>query len=309
MSGTIRTYQRCPVCGGAFPSSKGDFPIVCPGGCQTQPDKFLIAIRHAGRPDRIYRDKAGRTIHSFQHAFQVLSEIRAAKGRGALDLTDYKQTAQAFGKFWQDFLKDYKPKSATRDKAEAVGRHFQVFNEINIKEITGLQIKEWWRDLQGRGFSPKYQNDILQWLRRAFLEALRLQVIERIPAFPRPLKTPSKTICWLDREEQLRALLALPEHDQPIYSFMMLTGCRVMEAAALHWEDIYKNRIVLGRTIDRRGQLQDRPKDGEARALPMTREIEALFTSIRRRPMVGIAGFVFLNQWGRQYSYEYLRST
>ena len=134
-------------------------------------------------------------------------------------------------------------------------------------------------------------------------------MIERIPAFPKPLRIPTKPNRWLDREEQLRALLSLPAYDQPIYSFMMLTGCRVMEAAALQWEDVRKDMIVLGRTIDRRSQLQDRPKDGEARALPMTREIEALFASIRRRPMVSIAGYVFLNQWGRQYSYEYLRST
>ena len=321
MSGVIKTYQECPACGAKFPTSKGETPILCTNGCQTQPTKLFIELYWKKRSYRVYRDKTGRTLHHWDHARETLTELRALIRRGAFDPVDYTNNAQTFNTFWEAFLTDYSEGTSTRDKLESIGRHFEPLFDKNMKEIIGLDIKEWWLDLRDKGLSPKYLNDIRQWVQRVFNEAYRLQIIERVPSFPKAVTVPKKKIDWLTEEEQDQIFQWIPDQDKPLFFFLFHVGCRVMEAAALQWEDIdWNDRIItIQRTVDRHGKLGP-PKDRGAREIPMTKAVRDMLVHLRSsQNPTPISGTVFrfisdrYHQKGRRdnqtYSYEYLRET
>jgi integrase len=269
---------------------------------------FLI-VWWRGRSYKLYRDKQGRKFYSKERAEKLLRAIQVEIDNKTFDPTDYTTQAQTFERFWQTFMAEYQPRTSTRDKLNAIYKHhFSPLADKNIKEITGLDIKQWWLDMREKGLSSKYLNDCRQWLLSVFREAGRLQVIERIPAFPKPVRNIKKPVQYLDKEDQVRILLALPEYDQPVYSFMMLSGCRVMEAAALQWEDINwkEDTFTISRSIDRHGKLGP-PKDRDPRILPLFPKLKALLSTVRQKRVVSLTGFVFLNRWGTHYSYEYLR--
>lgn len=313
MLGTIQSKQRCPVCGGSFPSSRGEVPIECPNCPGVRPTRYRISLWVEGQTRKLYRDRSGQPLTSWELARETLTEARARTRAGSFDYRDYTQAAMTLSRYWETyFLRRYRDGSSTKDKLVSIGRHqFAPLMDRNIRDIKGAHITEWWLDLADRGLSPKFRNDCLSWLKRVFKSAYLDEVIPTEPRFNvRPAKNPKKRIEYLEREDQLRVLLATPSFDQPIYSFLMFAGCRVMEAAALHWEDVdfKREEIAIRRSLDRHGKLGP-PKDQDARLLPLIGRLKALLESLRRLPVVSITGFVFLNRWGRHYSYEYLRST
>jgi len=271
--------------------------------------RWRIKLYWQGKYRYIVQDRDGVRFWSEKHAEESLTTIRQERRRKIFELSDWTSEAQTFARFWQTFIQEYPERTSTRDKLNAVYKHhFSPLVDRNLKEITGLDIKQWWLDMRNKDLSPAYLNDCRQWLLSVFKEAARLQVIERIPAFPRAVKNPRKPVQYLEREDQVRILLAIPGYDQPVYSFMMLTACRVMEAAAFQWEDIdwKKDTFTLSSTKDRHGQLGP-PKDRDPRTLPLAPRLKALLSTVRSKRVVSLTGFVFLNRWGRSYSYEYLR--
>ena len=227
MSGTIRTYQKCPKCGAPFQSSKGGFPIICTA-CQTQPTKYFINVFWKGKHEFLYHDSDGRTMHDWGHAVAVLGEVRARmashkKGKGFFDPSAYKQqSGTSFHAFWERFVDGYS--GATKDKICAIGKyHLTYFSDFQMRDIVSWHIDEWWRQLKKKGLSPSYCNDIQTWLRSFFKNALRLDVIEKMPKFPDFLDQKAPEVDeWLTEEEQLAVLDAIPRYDRPIFDFMLI---------------------------------------------------------------------------------------
>lgn len=308
MSGVIRTYQKCPACKGQFPSSKGAFPIVCTNGCQTQPTKFFIKLKWKGKQYAIYRDRSGRTVHSWEHASRLLAAIRTEIDSGIFDPDIYrKQSGSTFEAFWDKFLQQYPEGRSTFDKIETIGRlHFAPLFGFQMRDIRAFHVNDWWRNFKRKELSPKYSNDCLQWLKSFFMAAKALEIIEGVPNFPRPLELPETDIDWIVEEDQLKVLAKIPESDRPIFDFLFLTGCRVMEAAGLQRSDVdhKKGHIVIRHTITRKGKLGP-TKNKKKRVIPLITEIRTCL----KQAVPNLTGYVFVNRWGRRYSYEYLRST
>jgi len=304
MAGTIRTSQRCPKCGGKYPSSKGDFPILC-FDCKTQPTKFHVDLYWQGQDVKIYRDREGKTIHHFAHARIVLDGIRAEIK--TFDPEIYKkQSSTSFEAFWKRFLRKYKDKSGTYAKLETIGRlHFKPFHEFQMRDIKAWNIDEWWDLLKEKGLSAKYLNDCRQWLLSFFKKAYNLNVIERIPPFPDPEDEPEINVeDYLTEEEQLAVLGALPKYDRPIYDFLFLTGVRVNEATGLQRKDTNWDRqvTVVRHTVKRNGSLGP-TKNKKKRVIPHVPEI----VECLKGGLSGLHQYAFVNKWGRRYSDDYLR--
>jgi len=309
MAGTIRTYQKCPGCGSSFPSSKGGFPIIC-ASCHTQPTKFFINVFWQNKHEFIYHDSDGRGIHDWGHAVAVLGEIRSRMashktGKGFFDPSTYKkQSSNSFTSFWESFIKGYH--GPTLEKLKTINNHhFTYFHDMKMRDITARNINDWWRDIQDKGNSPRYCNDIQTWLRTFLNEALSLDVIEKIPNMPTFLKTVQADIEFLTEDEQLAVLGAIPEHDRPIFDFLFLTGVRVNEACALQRSDIdIKSGVVTIRnTIKRDGSIGI-VKNKKPRRIPH-QAVAFCFNP----QIINISGFVFINKWGKHYSDDYLRDT
>jgi len=307
MAGTIRTYQKCPRCGTAFGSSKGiSGPIFCKSGCMTQPTKFFIRIQESN----FYRDKAGGEIRDFGKALAIIGGMRDEIKREVFDPDAYrKQSKTTFKAFWGRFKKGYTDKIGTADKLNAVEKHFSTLDDFQMREIRAFHVADWWTDLKEKGLSPKYRNDILQWLQRFFREAEAESIIDLpIKKWPKPEAVPEPEVeDWLTVEEQLLVLDALSSYDRPIFDFLFLTGVRVNEACGLQRTDINREKglIYIKSTVKRDGTLGI-VKNKKRRPISITPDIQDCLKRAGR--VAGLKStFVFLNRWGRRYSDDYLR--
>ena len=308
MSGIVATSQKCPSCGKKFPTSKGDFPIICET-CRTQPTKFVIKLYWKKKNYSIFRDRKGRTVHHWNHAVNLLGNIRSEIDAGGFFPETYKkQSSTRFSDFWKDFESDYKVGSATRSKINTIGKHhLDIFMPLQMRDIRAIHLNKWWKKMKKKELSPKYMNDVHQWLKRFMKEAYELDIITKVPKFPNTLKVPKKSIEWLQEEEQLEILELVPKHDVDIYDFMFLTGVRVSEAIALRRSDIdfKKGRTIIQHTVKKDRHTIGLTKSQNVRVIPHTEEIEECLR--RAVKVTGLNDQVFINQWGRIYTQDYLR--
>ena len=308
MAGTIRTPQKCPACGKKFPTSKGDFPIVC-STCKTQPTKYLINLYWKGKYPVISRDRQGKTLHHWQAAVNLLGEIRSDIQSGKFDPEIYKQqSGTSFRAFWQKFQGKYEKNISTHAKIKTIGdHHLKPFIEMQMRDIRAFHIDDWWEELKRKDLSPKYLNDILQWLKHFMTQAYELDIVEKVPRFPKAVAVPERDIEWLNEDEQTMVFKELPKHDRPIFDFMFLTGVRVSEAIAVQRADIdFRN----GRTIIRWTVKRDRKTIGEVknkkfRIIPHVGPVESCLRNALK--FCGINKLLFTNKWGRIYTQDYLR--
>jgi integrase len=315
MSGTIRTYQKCPRCGASFPASKGGFPIICQAGCQTQPTKYFIHVFWRGKPEFIYFDRDGRTIHDWGHAVSVIGEIRGRMashktGKGFFDPQAYKrQSATSFKSFWDRFLKKYADKPATAEKIKAIGAyHLAHFHDFQMRDITSWHVDEWWQGLKDKGLSERYMADILTWTKSFFKEALVLEIIEKIPSKLQQLTvkiSAPEVDEWLSESEQVLLLGNIPAHDRPIFDFLFLTGVRVNEACGLQRSDIdwRAGVVTVQSTVKRDGSL-GQTKNKKKRRIPLAAVRDCFSPAV-----VSLTGYAFINAQGNRYSDDYVRDT
>lgn len=312
MAGVIRSYMKCPACGSNFPSSKGDTPITCIKGCQTQPTKFYIKLKWHGKACSLYYDRKGQTMHSFAHAAAVIGEIRTAIDQKSFDPNIYrKQSGTTFTAFWDRFHRKYRDKPATYDKIRAIGtHHMRYFHNHQMRDIQSWQIDEWWEGLKDKDISPRYRNDCLQWLKRFYNEALALDIVERLPHFPPMDAIPEPDVVdYLTEEEQISLLSNIPEYDRPIFDFLFLTGVRVNEACGLLRSDTdWKKGVTVIQHTVKRDKTIGIVKSKKRRIIPHVPEIKSCLVDSAK-----LSGFShkcqFVNRWGRRYHDEYLRET
>jgi len=307
MSGIIWTYQRCPRCGGRYPTSRGGYPIVC-DKCKTQPTKFIIKIPFQKRRLAISHDRDGRTVHDFNRANNLLGQIRSEIQTGIFDPEIYKQqSATKLDRFWGYFESKYEKSPGTYAKLSTIREHhLGCLGKHQMRDVRAYHLNEWWRWLREKELSPHYLNDIHQWVKRFFNEAYELDIIEKVPHFPKRIVDPVQHIEWLTAEEQESVLDHLPKYDRPIYEFLFITGCRVGEAIALQQGDIdlQKGKTVISKTIRRDGTFGP-TKAKKPRLIPHCDDLLACYVAARK--ISGLKGFVFTNCWGRHYSDDYLR--
>jgi integrase len=297
MPGTIRSYQKCRICGEAYPSSDGVYPIEC---CRTFPTKFEIRIKG----ETLYRDIKGQALRDWVTAQRALHEMQSQVDAGTFEPERYKrQSKTAFKKFWDQFSRKYKDKPSTQDKLRAVRHHLEPFHLKQMRDIKAHNIDAWWTDLD---LGPRYKNDILVWLKSFMKYASDLEIIDKVPVMPRPVDVPETDIEFYTEAEQLTVLDNIPEQDRPIMDFMMLTGVRVNEATALYRVDVKRDRgvIKIQRTV-RRDRTIGPVKNKRIRVIPLSPDIDACL----KTKVVRISEYQFVNRWGRRYSADYLRDT
>jgi hypothetical protein len=214
MTGIIRTYQKCPKCGGKFPSSKGGFPIICKP-CMTQPTKYFISYFWNQKREKAYYDRSGRTLNDWGHASATLGELRTRiadhkSSKGFFTPGDYKnQTSETFVASWKIFEKQYS--GATKEKIDSINRnHFSVLHDLHMRDISPWHIHNFWQDLQDKKLSPRYLNDILGWLKSFFVFGVKLDIVEErlLKKFPDFLRTPEPEVDeWFTEADQVGQML------------------------------------------------------------------------------------------------------
>lgn len=126
------------------------------------------------------------------------------------------------------------------------------FGKRKVTEITAVDILKWQDELTNKGYSFKYKNAI----RQAFVHFYNYLKIYDIPnplskvkGFRRLNERKKEMLFWTEAEFRQ----FIKSVDKPIYkalfSFLYLTGCRIGEALALHWDDLQNNEVVIKKTL------------------------------------------------------------
>lgn len=265
MKGCIRTKEKCPRCGGKF----GGTPLHCPT-CLTTPQKYCIDIYEKVRL-RIYSDKQGHPLDSYEKANRVLTTIRYEIDQHIFDYTKYRKEdlknflfENRIEAWLQDKLKEVEKEnlaSSYTNKLKCYIEQYYLpfFRGMDIREIRTRHVQEFYTQLPSR-LSLKYMKNILNALENFFNTLVRFEYITHRPSFP--VITVDRTAPkWIDLETQLKFLEGIPEGDRPIFEFLALQGVRPGEARALKVKDFNfkEGSFTVSRTYSNR-RIRERVK-------------------------------------------------
>ncbi len=238
--GHIRTKEKCPVCNKNFKHLE-KLGFICTD-CKTVPRRFYIDLHWKGKRIRIFSDKQGIPLDSYQRAYNIQAKISYEIDNHQFDPSRYVEAEQS--KFYiKNLFEKWKEAKTWSFKYQkqvkyAEGYIFKFFAPgHDVREIRSYDIHSFSQFLKEKKLSMKSQYNILGIL-KAFLSHLaKLEYIEKMPAFP-TLSVPEPSWKWLSEDQQAEIFKHIPEDDRDIFIFMALHGTRPGEARGLKVGDI-----------------------------------------------------------------------
>jgi integrase len=179
--------------------------------------------------------------------------------------------------------------------------------------------------IESHDLSEKCASNMLSYVCQAFKFAVRNRYLENDPSEfidrrlilsrcrIRPAKDDSERVLTFKELTALRQAVLRHEAEYPDYiadyaiELAMLTGMRVGELAALHWNDIDDDWIHVDYS-EHRLDYSDKPseivvgepKNYKHRKIPMTDDIQALFNKVKRLGFNSFEGYVFCRKDGER---------
>ena len=198
----------------------------------------IRTISKTGRFQARYRDPSGRErARNFEHridAERFCAAIEVDKSRGTW--VDPQRGRIPFGPWamrWLESRTDLKPKTMAGYESLLRVHILPHFGERRLKEISGIEIREWMANLKASGLSAARVRSAFMVLRSALQAAVDDAYLLRNPA--EGVKPPRRThreMLFIDAEEVGRLAEAAGPWDTLIY-LLAYTGIRWGEAAAL----------------------------------------------------------------------------
>jgi integrase len=299
MSGAIRTKERCPICGKAFGPS-----FICDPH-KTIPTRFYVDLSWKGLRIKIYSDKRGDPLDSYRRAFRIHSDINEEINDHSFDPAKYlRQDVEKFraknllARF-RDAKIDSMAPSYKKDFKRMVSRASAFFGNADVRDLRKLDLINYQNSLEASGIRAKYQKNHMGVL-KTFLRWCRsdLEVLDIVPPIP-IVHAPEKPPRWLAKEDQIKILEHIPEEDQPIIKFLMLSGCRPAEARALRVRDVDLRQETVTITSTFSGHVLREQRKGRGSVpvtLPIHPEVLAYFKKSCALSLPG--AFVFINPRG-----------
>ena len=244
--GTVRCRGKCPNCKKPFKYFR-KFGFACPD-CKTMPKKFYVDLWNQKKRVRLFSDKKGMPLDSYDRAKTLLSHIRYEISNHTFNPTKYiKSEVQ---EYWATTLLDKFRSNKLDSLAPSYRKDYSRMTEIckrffqtkDVREIRKPDIKNFKshpeRDFT---FKPKSIKNILMFLKTFIRWLYEQEYIEKVIFLPKEelqgLES-SYEHQWLSSEEQIRLLQYVPNEHSPIIAFLMLQGCRPGEARALRVKDV-----------------------------------------------------------------------
>src|SRR5579872_5094559 len=219
-----------------------------------------------------------------------LHELTKRREQGLLNAGAEQKVAE----YLRGWLEDVARASIRPRTYEAYGlnvrRALPHIGHIRLGELTPAQVQAAYGELLRSGLSARSVNHVHRVLHRAFVQAVRWNLIPRNPTdaalSPRPEPTEMKVLT----ADQVRDLLAATEGDRfhALWVLLVSTGLRVGEALGLRWGDLDPTgrlRIVRGLQRQRdRGLVFVEPKTRRSRrTLQLSPTAVAALDAHRRR--------------------------
>jgi integrase len=316
MKGTIRTKDKCSKCNKPFAHIE-KVGFICKKH-ETMPKRFFIDLFHDNKRIKIYSDRTGQVLDSYQRAFNLLSSINTELTEHSFDPSKYVKVELErfyFSNVLQMWL-DEKQKdvdqglrsfSYVKELKAYTERYFKpFFSNKDIRDIRRYHIDQFKASLPDH-LSPKTIKNIFISLKNLFNAAYRKEIIARVPSFPVITVPEYSGWKWIDAETQIKILDALPSSDRPIFVFLFLHGCRPGEARALKVKDVdlASKTIRIRRTFSL-NQLRETTKQKRQNIIPAHPELMPYIEDVLKSSLP--EAFLFVNQrTGKPYNDETLR--
>lgn len=311
MRGGIRTKEKCPKCYSSF-SGK---PLHCPA-CLTTPKRHFIDLYEKGYGRlKLYSDKQGHPLDSYQRTQRVLEHIRYEidqhifdpKKYIAADIKEFR-FENRIENWYQSKLKEVEKGNLAENYSRILKcyiEHYYLsfFKGMDVREIRTFHIQQFYEQLPNK--SLKYCRNILDALRNFLNSLVRFEYISQRPLFP-AITLDRKVPRWLDYEDQIKILNTINPEDSPIYYFLALQGVRPGEARALKAKDINlkNNSLIIARTYSG-SKLRERVKSKVVRPRLMNPALASMLKELCKDKLPD--AFVFVNpRTGKPYSYNIL---
>jgi integrase len=252
-------------------------------------DEWWISLRaHSGR-----RIRRKARIQSLEGAIQQEQAIRAQLARGQEMLDAFPlYGGSTFAEFAERWMTDYvqiaNRASTAEEKRYALRcRLLPAFGRLRLEEIsTGLvdaQAANWIKS----GLSVKRVNNILTIFRKSLGCAVEWGLLAQVPLI-RHHKYFPPIPRFLTREESTRLLDSMePGFWRTVILFLLRTGARFGEAAALRWEDLALDADPPTVRIQRGvcyGNVADTKTKASRRTLVLVPELVIALRALRFRP-------------------------
>jgi integrase len=250
MKGSIRAKGKCPECEDSFKQVK-KIGFICPQ-CKIIPKRFYIDLFHKGQRIRIFSDKAGQVIDSYQRALNLLSHINYEIKNFSFDPINYIKaelekfwTSNLLERFLNHKLNSMAP-SYQNDFKRMVYTAKEYFKTKDVRELRKIDIinyKEYLEDkFKISNKTIKNNIDVFKTFLRYLMNDL--EMIDKVPPFP-DIEIQQYNFKWLSHEDQIALFELIPDILKPVFAFLMLTGCRPSEARALKCKNAdLKNHFV-----------------------------------------------------------------
>ena len=251
MNGKIRTREKCAHCNGKYTEGFiGREPdLVCP--CGRTPRTYYIYIYWRGGDYKIQRHK-GQKFKSYDGAYRILTEIRNKIRSKTFDIQDYISQIHDGRKL---LLKWYKSKckaglspntlrdikSHIRNYIAPIGQ--KLLPDLDCTEIRTSHIDDFYEALPQR-LHPKTKDNIMTNLQSFINWLRRKEILQRNPEFP-VISVPKPARQWSKKEDLLKALPHVPEHDRSVIHFMLYHPPRSGEVAALKVKDFLMDQRLI----------------------------------------------------------------
>lgn len=290
MRGSIRSRQKCPLCGSrgryrAHDYGRGQRALRCQ--CANfHATRFEIRIWWQGRKWEITADENGRRFVDYSHAERALGLINNQientldpNNKGPQFRPEYWIAGKPRNLLWENYLEAYLEREARRllpeqkatyDAKKARLRHTAWLNGSTIREISSGKLQDFAAlPCLKMALAPKTRADLMGELGQLFRHAATREDIDKAPETP-SVRVPKKRKRWLSQEQQLAIMEFVPFKHRPIFLFMMDYGVRPAAACALCWDyvDLDKGEFTIGRTFSRR-RLIDTTKSLADYGLPI----------------------------------------
>ncbi|MBF0516375.1 MAG: site-specific integrase [Nitrospirae bacterium] len=125
----------------------------------------------------------------------------------------------------------------------------------DVKAVSSKVVFDFYTALLQRGLASKTIKHILDALKGLFSQLYNLEVITKLPAFPK-VKVKPQPKRWIDTETQLSILGNLPDKYKLYVQILFETGMRPGEARALRRRDIAGSVITVERALDEANNLR-----------------------------------------------------
>ena len=213
-------------------------------------------------------------------------------------------TVKGYSENWLDTIEPGISRATIYDYRNSFKNHInpiigpEYIEDLNKQKLTLL--------LNSINREPKGKKNVMSALHRMLQDAFESGHIPLVPIFPKMTgknEIIKPGIKWLEAPEQFKTLEHIARRHRPIFTFILLTGCRPSEARAFRRQDIQGDHILFAVTFGRNEELKE-VKGKKVLPFPMTEGLKELFSSTPKN----LSPFVFINpETSRPYTRNFNR--